>query len=146
MKIQTIHCAQRQIKTYPWSHLGASAEGLAVGQCRQTGLPNPATHSNFYFLLILHANGDNLSEVLEPQKYLLNSDHDGLLLYQQQGCIQLQRRGCACKGSRARHGVEPSPKESLKGMSSFTPIPTQPCAALTTLDKEQLDRKITTEG
>lgn len=30
--------------------------------------------------------------MLEPHKYLLNSDRDGLLLNQQQGCVQLQWR------------------------------------------------------
>ena len=85
--------------------------------------------------------GDNLNEVLELQKCLLNSDHDRLLLNPQQGCVQLQWRGYVCKGSIARQGAEPSPKESLKGRGSSTPIATQPCTALAALDKEQLDRK-----
>ena len=34
--------------------------------------------------------GDNLNEVLEPQKCLLNPDRDCLLLNPQQGCVQLQ--------------------------------------------------------
>ena len=75
--------------------------------------------------------------MLELQKCLLNSDRDHLLLNQQWGCVQLQQRDYVWKGSTARQGVEPRPSVRLEGKGSFTPIPTQPCAALAALDKEQ---------